>query len=45
MSNWSADSLDGAMSATYDSNDIKEPQERGHDTSLVVALSNDDTAQ
>ena len=36
MSDWSADSLGGAISVTYDSNDIKEPQERSHDTSLVI---------
>ena len=36
MSDWSADCLDGAMSATHDSNDIKEPQECSHDTSLVI---------
>ena len=36
MSDWSADSLDGAMLATHDSNDIKEPQECSHDTSLVI---------
>ena len=30
---WSADSLDGAVSATYDS---KEPQECSHDTSLII---------
>ena len=36
MSDWSADSLDGAVSVTYNSNDIKEPQEHSHDTSLVI---------
>ena len=36
MSDWSADSLDGAVSANYESNDVKEPQERSHDTSLVI---------